>query len=76
MPDREDGHEEHAYGAVPQSRRPLMVIALTIAGGSVIVAGLLMNWLDESPVRWPALVIIAGSLVMLLAFYLWIRLSD
>lgn len=73
MPDHE---EEHRYGVVPPSRRLLIALVLAVAGSLVVLGGLLVNWLTDTPQRWPALLVSAGFLVMILAFYLWIRLSD
>jgi hypothetical protein len=72
----ESDREEHVYGVVPQSRRRLAFIVLAVCGIAVLVGGLLVNFLGGTAVQWPILMICVGFLVMVLALYLWIRLSD
>lgn len=68
--------DEHVYGVVPRSRRRLAAIVLAVAGLLVVAGGLLVNWLAGTAVQWMVLIIAAGFLVLILGFYLWIRLSD
>jgi hypothetical protein len=69
-------HEGHVYGVVPRSRRRLAFIVLAVCGIAVLVGGLLVNFLGGTAVQWPILMICVGFLVMVMALYLWIRLSD
>lgn len=72
----ESDREEHVYGVVPRSRRRLAFIVLAVCGIAVLVGGLLVNFLGGTAVQWPILMICVGFLVIVLALYLWIRLSD
>lgn len=64
------------YGSVPPHRRRLFAIACGAVGVAVLVGGLVMNAVTDSPVRWGWLLVACGCVMAIYAFYLWIRLSD
>jgi len=53
-----------------------MVVGLCLLIGIVmIVAGLLVNLITDTPVQWVLLFYIAGVIVLFYAAFLWVRLS-
>lgn len=72
---RREGQGEH-YGSVPPSRRPLFLGALLTVGAIVVAAGLVINAVTGTSVRWGWLLVAVGAVVGVYALYLWIRLSD
>lgn len=68
--------DEHRYGSVPRSRRPLFAAALGGVALAVIVVGLLINLIADTSIQWLWLLVAAGLAVGMYAIYLWIRLSD
>lgn len=67
---------KHRYGTVPSSRRRLFATSLLAVGAIVVAIGLVMNLATHTDVRWGWLLVAAGFVMAIYAFYLWIRLSD
>ena len=68
-------HEGH-YGSVPPSRRRLLVVALLSLVVLIVGAGLVINLITGTSVRWGWLLVAVGFAGGMYALYLWIRLSD
>lgn len=51
-------------------------MACAAIGVAVLVGGLVINGVTNSPVRWGWLLVACGLVMAIYAFYLWIRLSD
>lgn len=63
-------------GSIPKARRPLVVGLCLLVGALMIVAGLLVNLFTDSAVQWNLLFYITGVIVLCIAGYLWVRLSN
>jgi len=74
--DNDDEPSEGHYGSVPPHRRRLFAVACAAIGVAVLVGGLVINGVTNSPVRWGWLLVACGLVMAIYAFYLWIRLSD
>lgn len=74
-PECRGGRGRH-YGSVPPHRRRLFAIACGAVGVAVIASGLVINGVTHSSVRWGWLLVAAGMVMAIYAFYLWVRLSD
>jgi hypothetical protein len=72
---QDNGNRRH-YGSVPPRRRKLFIVACAAVGIAVLVSGFVINGVTHSPVRWGWLLVAAGLVMAIYAFYLWIRLSD
>jgi hypothetical protein len=67
--------EEGGPGSIPRARRPMVVGLCLLIGIVMIVAGLLVNLITDTPVQWVLLFYIAGVIVLFYAAFLWVRLS-
>jgi hypothetical protein len=76
MTNHPDRPSAERYGSVPPRRRMLFRGALAAAGIATLIAGLVVNGVTHTPVRWGWLLIAVGFVMGVYALYLWIRLSD
>ena len=67
---------QRRYGSIPTPRRRLAVGVCLLLGVVIIIAGLLISWFTDTPVRWGWLMVAVGFAIGFTALYMWIRLSD